>query len=309
MVTIGGATRDIMFYSAAGELISTGNLTKQKLLAFEYGAKVLADKLHFTFGGGAANAAVSFAKLGLKTAVICRVGKNDNGRQAVQNLQSKRVDISFVKIDPKNHTGFSVILTVSNIAKEHIVFSYRGANDKLKDADLPLGQINTRWFYVASLPKTGWEKVINKIVATGSNVAWNPGSSQLADIAKVKKLLPHITLFNVNRDEALEFKKLKDIKGLLKHIHDLGPKVVAITDGPNGAYAFDGQTYYYMKAKSKNRADTVGVGDAFNSAFTAAIVYKKSVKEALRWGINNSGSVITKIGAQNGLLTRRQVLR
>jgi len=30
------------------------------------GLKFLADKLHFTFGGGAANAAVSFTKLGLK---------------------------------------------------------------------------------------------------------------------------------------------------------------------------------------------------------------------------------------------------
>ncbi|KKT83646.1 MAG: Carbohydrate kinase PfkB, partial [candidate division WWE3 bacterium GW2011_GWC2_44_9] len=50
------------------------DLTKQKLLAFEYGAKIMADKIYYTFGGGGANSAVSFANLGLKTAMVAKVG-------------------------------------------------------------------------------------------------------------------------------------------------------------------------------------------------------------------------------------------
>ena len=53
IVSVGGATVDILFYSKEGELISTGNIAKQKLLAFEYGDKILADRVFYTCGGGA----------------------------------------------------------------------------------------------------------------------------------------------------------------------------------------------------------------------------------------------------------------
>ena len=53
MITIGGATEDITFYTAEGLLINNKkDLTKQKLLAFEYGAKIKIDKSFSGFGGG-----------------------------------------------------------------------------------------------------------------------------------------------------------------------------------------------------------------------------------------------------------------
>ena len=65
LVTVGGATVDISFYSKEGELISTGNIIKQKLLAFEYGAKIVADRVFTTFGGGCSNAAVAASRRSL----------------------------------------------------------------------------------------------------------------------------------------------------------------------------------------------------------------------------------------------------
>ena len=111
----------------------------------------------------------------------------------------------------------------------------------------------------------------------------------------------------MNRDEALEFKKLKDIKGLLQYIFELGPKLVVITDGANGAYAYDGKKYYFMKAKTTKVVNTLGVGDAFGSALTSALIYDKNIKEALEWGIKNSASVVSHIGAQAGLLTKAKI--
>jgi sugar/nucleoside kinase (ribokinase family) len=113
----------------------------------------------------------------------------------------------------------------------------------------------------------------------------------------------------LNHYEAMEFRKLKDIKGLLSYIKGLGPKLVVITDGSNGAYAFDGQKYYFMKARSKKVINTLGVGDAFGSALTSALIYDKNIKEALTWGIENSAAVVGEIGAQKGLLKRSQINR
>lgn len=309
VICVGGATRDIMFYSGEGELISTGNMTKQKLLAFEYGAKIAADDLYFSFGGGAANAAVSCSTLGLKAGIVCRLGDDENGRVALKNLRDRGIEIQSVATDKIRKTGFSMILTINNPAKEHILFTYRGSNDNLSYRDIKLANCESDWFYVSSLPEIGWEKIMANLVARQKKLAWNPGSRQLAKISRMKKFLPKTEVLFLNRDEALEFKKLKNIKNLLKYIHELGPKVSVITDGAAGAYAYDGQKYYFLKARASKNVDTVGVGDAFNSAFTSALICGKSIKDALRWGINNSASVVAQVGAQNGLLSKRQIAR
>ncbi|MFA5124295.1 MAG: PfkB family carbohydrate kinase [Patescibacteria group bacterium] len=307
LITVGGATVDISFYSKEGELVSTGNAVKQKLLAFEYGAKIVADRVFNTFGGGCSNVAVSAARLGLKTAALCRVGKDDFGKRILVNLTANKVDISLVKLDEKNPTGFTVILTVDNPSKEHIAFVHRGANTALNDKDLPSLAINAKWFYVTSLPAVGWQKIMDKLVATERKIVWNPGNEQLKNIPAIKKYLNKIEVLIVNHDEALEFKKLKDMKGLLAHLKSLGPKVAVITDGANGAYAIDDKKQYYMKARSSKPINTLGVGDAFGSALTSALVYDKNIKEALTWGIKNSASVVAHIGAQKGLLTKREI--
>ncbi len=307
IITIGGATKDIMFYSGEGELLSAGNPTKQKLLAFEYGAKIMIDKLHFTFGGGAANAGIAFAKLGLKTAVSCKVGDDENGQTIINNFKKNKVDVGLVKADKKFATGFSVILTVNNAGREHIAFLHRGANDSLSAGDLP--KLEADWLYITSLPKNSWIGIMTAILKQNKKIFWNPGARQLEQISALKRFLPKIKILMVNRDEALEFKKLKDIKGLLNYIKGLGPEIVIITDGERGAYVFDGKKYYFMKAKGANNVDTIGVGDSFGSAFTAALIYGKSIKEALDWGMKNSAANVAHIGAQIGLLSISQIKR
>jgi len=309
VITIGGATCDILFYSKDGELISTSNATKQKLLAFEYGAKIYADKIYNEVGGGANNASVAFARLGLKAAVVCAIANDDNGKAILSNFKANKVDTSLIKLDSKNSTGFSVILTVNNESKEHIAFLHRGANENLSAKDLPISKLNADWFYISALPKNNWKPMMDEIVKLDRNIVWNPGMKQLNDIAAVKKYLPNVKVLIINHDEALEFKKLKEIKGLLAHIFTLGPKLVIITDGEKGAYAFDGKKYYFIKAKEVKAANTIGIGDAFGSALTCGLVYGKNIKDSLKWGINNSASVVSKIGAQKGLLTLNQIKR
>jgi len=307
LITVGGATRDILFYSKEGELIPTGKATKQRLLAFEYGAKIYADRIFMEFGGGAANSAVSASRLGLKTAVFCRLGQDQNGQEVLANFKKNNVDTSLIKIDPKHQTGFSVILTINNEAKEHIAFLHRGANDNLCAPDIDLQRASADWFYVTALPTLGWQEIMEKLIKSGKNIAWNPGAKQLENLSALKKFLPKIKILMVNEDEAREFKKLKDIKGLLSYIFSLGPRLVIITAGRNGAYAYDGKKYYYMKAASVKPVNTLGVGDAFGSALTSALICGKNIKEALRWGIINSAAVVNAIGAQKGLLNRRQI--
>ena len=111
-----------------------------------------------------------------------------------------------------------------------------------------------------------------------------------------------------NKEEAERILEVgeTDMKILLEQMHALGPKTVLITDGPNGAFVYDGTEMLTvpMYPDPKIPYDRTGAGDAMTSTFVAALALGKSLKEALLWGPVNSMAVVQEIGAQKGLLTR-----
>jgi sugar/nucleoside kinase (ribokinase family) len=125
----------------------------------------------------------------------------------------------------------------------------------------------------------------------------------------------------VNKDEAIElvvsnkkyrkksFKFLNNIDNLIKIIKFWGSSIVVITNGKFGAYAYDAKKIYKQAAlKEKKRMDTTGVGDAFGSSFIAGLeLYNENIQKAMLLGAKNSTSVISKQGAQNGLLIKKDI--
>jgi ribokinase len=53
--------------------------------------------------------------------------------------------------------------------------------------------------------------------------------------------------------------------------------------------------------------DRTGAGDAFASTIVAALAQGESIETALSWAPINSMSVVQKLGAQAGLLERKEV--
>ncbi len=319
IATIGGATRDITFYTKEGKLVANPNdPLRQKLLGFEYGAKISIEKAFFTFGGGAANTAVCFSRLGMKVATILRVGADEDGRAVVDNLKRNKVETKFIQIDPKAKTGFSFIVTFGP-AREHTAFLFRGANNNLELTINNL-QFTTKWFYISSLSGKGWRSVLDAIISTKAPFAWNAGARQLTEgVLGLKKYLKKTEIFLVNKDEAIElvmslskYKKAKvgwlnQVKNLFKVLAEFGPKVLVITAGAEGAYAYDGKQIYYQKSLSKKIVDTTGAGDSFCASFTAGyILYHGDIAKSLKLGAINSAYNLTGIGAQEPLLTRQE---
>ena len=97
-----------------------------------------------------------------------------------------------------------------------------------------------------------------------------------------------------------------DIKNLLRDMRALGPKIALVTDGPNGAYAYDGEQMLKVPMYPDPRppVDRTGAGDAFTSTFAIALSLGKSLEAALLWGPINSMNVVQEVGAQKGLLTQ-----
>ncbi|MFA6146258.1 MAG: carbohydrate kinase family protein [Patescibacteria group bacterium] len=308
IITIGGAIRDIIFYTNEGLVVNNPNPLCEKLIAFELGAKIYTDEAYWSWGGGADNTGVGVAKLGLKTAIIVRVGADSEGDELVKYFKKQGIETKFIQRDKNIRTGFSLVTTLKN-KKAHTIFVYRGPGEDLNS--LPKN-ISAKWIYISSLSAKYWEKMMNQILKYKAIKAWNPSIVQLkTGYSKLSKYLKQIDVLILNEDEARELvlsaQKTKDlsIKHLLKRIYQMGPKIVAITAGPKGVFAYNGDKFYSHKIKKAKVVNTVGAGDAFSSGFIAGLFYdKNNIQKALHWGILNSASVIAKIGAQEGLLNK-----
>jgi len=322
VIAIGGATEDITFYTDEGVLINNKkDLTKQKLLAFEYGAKVKVDKSFSGFGGGAANAAVGLSGFGFKTACLCAIGEDSRGQRILNNFQAHGVDITLAQKVKNVETGFSFLLV--GPANEHIVFSNRAANNELTINDFEIEILDqSEWIYLTSLSGE-WKNNLEKIFSVkNEKIAWNPGHRQiLTGVQGIGKYFKKTTCLIINKDEAIELvmsdKKYKNksrvflnkVKNLLLALSSYGPKIVLITGGRHGADAIsEGKIYHQPIIKEKQRADTTGVGDAFGSAFIAGLeLYKQDIRRSLILASRNAASVISVPGAQNGLLSKKDI--
>ena len=111
-------------------------------------------------------------------------------------------------------------------------------------------------------------------------------------------------LFICNKQEARRILSAQetDIQTLLRMMRERGPHIAVITDGPNGAYALDGEKMYFVPqypdiAPPKERT---GAGDAFSSTLAAFLAMGYDLKDALLRAPINSMSVVQQIGAQKG---------
>ncbi len=172
---------------------------------------------------------------------------------------------------------------------------------------------STSWIYLSSLGEKSvpYHEAITEYLEKNLEVklAFQPGTFQIKmGVEQLKRLYARTEVFFCNLQEAQIILKTQsdDIKVLLAEMRKIGPKIVVITDGPNGAYTYDGAEMLKMPEypDPKPPYERTGAGDAFSSTFVAALGLGKSVREALAWGPVNSMSVVQEIGAQKGLLSR-----
>ncbi len=323
-LTIGGATLDVSFFIDKGFLIDNRqDLLRQKLLAFEYGAKIRIDKFHRFFGGGASNTAVNLAGLGFKTGSLIDIGDDENGRAIIKNLKDNGVNVSLLTIHKDTDSGSSFILIGKD--SERVIFTTRGANDQLVIDSARLKALRqTSNIYIASLSGPWIKDLTNIFSKTNAHIFWNPGASQLeGGLKKITPFLKKTFCLMLNKDEALElvlgdpkYKKegpkfFNSLENICLVMKSYGPQLVLITDGENGAMAYDGINFNFQKIiKEQKKLDLTGVGDIYNSTFAAGLLLcGGDIKKALGLASLNAASKISHMGAQNGLLSKKQLIK
>lgn len=258
--------------------------------------------------GNSANAAVSAARLGLRSALIANIGNDANGQSCIDALVKNNVATEFIKKHATFPTNYHYVLWYDvdrTILVKHAPFPYA-----LPDMNPP------KWIYLSSMGKDSlsYHDEIATYLEKNSEVklAFQPGTFQMElGTARLSRIYSRTEIFFCNKEEAMRILETKetDVKTLAQKIKSLGPSYVCITDGKNGAYAFDGDTLWYhsIYPDPKPPVERTGAGDAYASTVVSALALGLPIQEALNWGPINSMSVVQYVGAQEGLLNRESL--
>jgi len=285
--------------------------------------------------GNAANAAVAASRLGLRSALVSNIGGDQNGHECLAELQKNTVVTSYIKEHQNSPTNYHFVLWYDvdrTILVNHIAYDY----------SLPKFP-EPRWIYLTSVAANTlpYHMEIADYLDAHPDVklAFQPGTYQIklpyreleriyrradvfiANMEEAEKILESTLPANVTAKmvaqknvsgkdvEQDDLSRQKNPKHLLKDLSDLGPKIVIITDGPKGAYMFDGDNYYHMPSYPDPRPalERTGCGDAWASTFVSSLAMGKPPLEALMIAPINPMSVAQFIGSQEGLLREDQL--
>lgn len=279
-------------------------------ICMRFGDKIPYEYVEVLSGvGNSPNAAVSASRLGLKTALVTDLGNDRIGEDTVASIRANGIDTKFVSLHDGIKSNYHYVLWFDSdrtILVKHFDYPY-----KFPDIG------NPKWIYLSSLGEKSlpYHREISAYLRNHQDVklAFQPGTFQMKlGIAQLREIYNRTEVFFCNVEEAKRILKTEEtsITKLLRKMHEEGPKIVVITDGPKGAYAYDGNEAWFMPPypDPKPPLERTGAGDSFASTFTAALALGKSIPEALSWGPINSMSVVQCVGAQKGLLTKDALL-
>ena len=306
-VAIGDITTDAFIkLKDAEELMNHG----VRELCVRFGDKVpYEDVIEVLAVGNAANAAVSAARIGLSSAFLTWTGDDENGEHCRRALKERGVADEFVNIQKGKKTNYHYVLMFGperTILIKHEAYDYHMI-------DFPEAP---RYLYFSSISETAKEfhhEVARYVAAhPETKLAFQPGTFQIKlGKDELKDLYAVSEFFFCNKEEAQTILNTKenDLKKLMESIRALGPKIVIVTDGPNGSNILDetGAWHIPMYPDPAPPVSRTGAGDATASTTVAYTALGYTPHDALMRGLINAASVVQGIGAQTKLLPKDEI--
>lgn len=305
VVTVGNALYDILL-----TLEDTSEYyhidPNEQMLCIKMGEKIPARTATLSTGGGACRIAIALSRLSKKTTVFAALGKDTLSESIISMLVEENVDTSYLS---KTLPTTSLAMGLS-CKGERTLFTYHNETQ----SDFDFSGVLTDWVYLAALGgewEEGHQQVVEFVRTNNLKLAFNPGASQFAKgTASFLPTLKITDILFVNKEEAEKIaeRKTDNIDALLKTLQSFGPKRVAITDGKRGSFSLDTDgSMYRLPIMDEPVVEKTGAGDAYACGFLAGVLAGKPIPEAMRWGSANSASVIEKIGAELGLLSKEEI--
>jgi len=283
-----------------------------KRLSLPFGSKPPYDHVDVVQAvGPSPNAAVSFSRLGAASSLMAFLGDDQAGKDSLKYLADEHIDSTLVSTQAGLKSNYYYVLRYG--ADRTIL-----VHDEDYEYKWQVPATAPDWIYLSLISPESWQLHLDMLAYLEQNpktkLAFQPGTFHFKwGVEKLKEVYKRSYIIVVNREEAVDItgRSYDSLKDLAAGLHELGPEVVVITDGPAGSYAsYDGKLLMIPNYPDPAPPlDRTGAGDAFASTIVAALALGETLETALQWAPINSMSVVQKIGAQAGLLHKDELLK
>ena len=274
------------------------------------GETAVGEQFQIGQGGKGANQAVAAARLGAKVAFIGRIGSDERGDAMLQALNNEGVNIQYILRDTETPTGAAVIQVEKSGEKQ--IFMAPNANSKLTAADIRQIPILRHARIVMMQLEIPLETVLE-----AAKLADAAGAKLILDPAPPTKLpdelLARLTIIKPNSSEAETLTGVKVTnRNSARHAADKllqrGVQVVAVQAGGDGNLLVWQEGEVWLPKLPVESVDATGAGDAFAAALAVSLAEGRSWEEAGHFANTAAALKTTKLGAQDALPYRQQVL-
>ncbi|XP_056249961.1 ribokinase [Seriola aureovittata] len=270
------------------------------------GETIHGHKFFIGFGGKGANQCVQAARLGAKTAMVCKVGKDFFGDNYIQNFKDSGVHTDFVGQSSDAATGAASIIV--NDAGENAIVIVAGANMLLGSEELQeaLPAISHAKVLVCQLEISSQTSLQALRMAQGNKVKtiFNPAPA-IPDLDPDFYRASDVFCCNESEAELLTGSSVANVEEAHWASQELlkrGCGSVIITLGPQGCVVLKAQelTLKHVPAPPVTAVDTTGAGDSFIGALAFYMAHYPTMplEEMARRANQVAGVSVQAVGTQ-----------
>ena len=266
-------------------------------------------------GGEGVNGSIASSKLGMKSALLCFLGKDQAGDLIEAELVKHGVETGCIVRTSENPTPVTTIFVAEDGNRKSITNNAHSYN--FHPERYPEVFTDTKAVVIGSLFRAPFNDpdVIKAVVSE----AHSKGIPVFADtkIPNFRKLtldeigasLPMIDYITPNEDEARFFTGETEPAKMAEAFLAKGVKNVIIKLGGRGCLFRNSNKSIFLPAHKINVVDATGSGDNFMAGFVSEIIRGSDVRDALTFA-NACGAIwATAVGTGTARRDREQVLR
>ncbi len=234
-------------------------------------------------GGSPANLAVNFSRLGGRSAIVSKVGRDGFGKFLESRLRAAGVCTDYLQYDPSARTSLVLVARSKGTPEFEAL---RDADFRLKAEEiLPEALIRTRIVHTSAFALS-LEPCRAAVLhacrvgrATGKIVSLDPNYSPLIwpDREEARRVLSEVlALCEITKPSLDDAARLwgggQTPQDYIRRFHDLGPQRVVLTMGAEGTLISDGRALTHIPLRPIEVVDITGAGDAFWAGFLIAML-------------------------------------
>ena len=276
----------------------------------ERGETVLGGVFHMGPGGKGANQAVCASRLGADVTFVCKVGNDLFGDNALAGYRSEGMDVTHVLRSDKP-TGSALILVDGQ--GENVISVAPGANADFTvhdmDALSPVIRGADYLLLQLEIPVPSVVRAVEIAREAGVFVILNPAPA----CALPEEIFRNVSLLIPNRTElsllsGMSTDTEEHIRAAVEKLRSAGVGNVIVTLGSAGALVCREGSYTTVPALRVQAVDTTAAGDTFCGAVCVGLSEGLSLEEAAAFATKASALTVQKVGAQNSLPYRHEII-